>query len=84
MLNRARAHVPHVEREGVCAWCGLTVFGAVEAEVVWCPRCRSEEIDWCAPPKAAPPPSTPYTRDAQYLPGMISLSVLGAKVHGRH
>lgn len=70
------------EREGSCAWCALTIFGpsAAAQVVVACFRCGSTEIDWIVP---APPPTNHYTRDINYLPGLLSCSLLGARIIGR-
>jgi hypothetical protein len=72
-------HQQVVSREGICAWCGLTVFG-LPAGITRCTRCDSDEIDWIAPPA---PPKGHYTRDASYSPGSIAYSVLGGTVFGR-
>jgi hypothetical protein len=66
-------------REGVCAWCGLTVFGLATG-ITRCPRCVSTEIDWKPPPT---PPKGHYTRDEGYAPGSIAYSVLGGTVFRR-
>ena len=87
MLNRARVHTPPLDREGVCAWCGLTVFGPAEGEaVVWCPRCASDEIDWIAPPPVppAPPKSAERLRLDENALRITAMNLQGAKVHGRH
>lgn len=70
------------EREGSCAWCGLTIFAARAAlqPVVQCSRCGSTEIDWLTP---TPPPENHYTRDEGHLSGVLSFALRGARVYGR-
>jgi hypothetical protein len=85
VLLHTKARVVRPDREGVCAWCGFTVFGPHEdvPAVILCPRCQSDEIDWIAPEVPVPPPALHAPIDDENTLRIRALNLQGAVIRGR-